>query len=192
MQAAANDRRLHRSPGRARLVPAAGSNRFTRRPVDLLGFGTAPVTDRTLQGVACLQPGQARAWPLVSDQRRHKGSAVDGGRRPFLAETRSAIDGGGVPPHTQRAKPGPVPGRSPYMFFGHSVIDEVVTVGSKRCGRRRRDARGIPAAACVKLQGRDPGRLAPRGAPQSRGDTPSTTDRIRVSRRCPGGDVPPG
>ena len=43
----------------------------------------------------------------VSGRRRHRGSAVNGGRRPFLEETRSAIDGGGVPPHTERAIPGP-------------------------------------------------------------------------------------
>jgi hypothetical protein len=36
----------------------------------------------------------------------------------FRKETRSAIDGGGVPPHTQRAIPGPEPGRGSCMFLG--------------------------------------------------------------------------
>ena len=62
---------------------------------------------RTLQGMARVWSGQAPAWPLVSGRRRHRGSAVNGGRSPFPEETRSAIDGGGVPPHTERAIPGP-------------------------------------------------------------------------------------
>ena len=67
---------------------------------------------RTLQGMARVESGQAPAWPSGSDRRRHRGSAVRGGRRPFPAETRSALDGGGVPPHPQRAIPGTSPGRS--------------------------------------------------------------------------------
>jgi len=34
-------------------------------------------------------------WHLLSGRRRHRGSAVNGGRRPSLKETRSAIDGRG-------------------------------------------------------------------------------------------------
>ena len=67
---------------------------------------------RTLQGMARVESGQAPAWPSGSDRRRHRGSAVNDGRRPFPAETRSALDGGGVPPHPQRAIPGTSPGRS--------------------------------------------------------------------------------
>jgi hypothetical protein len=53
------------------------------------------VQRRTLQGMARFRSGQAAAWPLATGRRRHRGSAVNGGRRPFLKETRSAIDGEG-------------------------------------------------------------------------------------------------
>ncbi len=62
---------------------------------------------RTLQGMARVRSGQAPAWPLVSGRRRRRGSAVNGGPRAFPEETRSAIDGGAVPPDTERAIPGP-------------------------------------------------------------------------------------
>jgi hypothetical protein len=53
------------------------------------------VSARTLQGMARVRSGQAPAWPLASDRRRYRGSAVKGGRRSFPEETRSALDGGG-------------------------------------------------------------------------------------------------
>jgi hypothetical protein len=56
-----------------------------------------------------VRSGQAPAWPLVSGRRGCRGSAVKGGRRSFPEETRSALDGGGVPPDTERTIPGPWP-----------------------------------------------------------------------------------
>ena len=41
------------------------------------------IARRTLQGMARVRSGQAAAWPLVFGRRRHRGSAVNGGRRPF-------------------------------------------------------------------------------------------------------------
>src|SRR5262245_38103763 len=66
--------------------------------------------------MARVQSGQARAWPLAPDRRRYRGSVVKGGRRSFPEETRSALDRGGVPPHTQRAIPGPRPSQDPCSF----------------------------------------------------------------------------
>jgi hypothetical protein len=41
------------------------------------------VTACTVQGMARIRSGQAPAWPLVTDRRRRRGSAVKGGQRPF-------------------------------------------------------------------------------------------------------------
>jgi hypothetical protein len=71
--------------------------------------GNCAVTARSLQGMVRVRSGQAPAWPLVSGRRGCRGSAVKGGRRSFPEETRSALDGGGVPPDTERTIPGPWP-----------------------------------------------------------------------------------
>jgi hypothetical protein len=71
--------------------------------------GNCAVTARSLQGMVRVRSGQAPAWPLVSGRRGCRGSAVKGGRRSFPEETRSALDGGGVPPDTERTILGPWP-----------------------------------------------------------------------------------
>lgn len=49
---------------------------------------SAPVTASTLQGMASVRSGQAPAWLLVPDRRRHRGSAVKCGRRSFPEQCR--------------------------------------------------------------------------------------------------------
>jgi hypothetical protein len=66
---------------------------------------TVAVTHPYLAGVARVRPGQAPRLPLIADRRRHRGSAVKGGRRAFPEETRSALDGGGVPPGHSASHP---------------------------------------------------------------------------------------
>jgi hypothetical protein len=112
------------------------------------------VTARALQGMARVRSGQAPAWPLSSDRRRHRGSAVNGGRRPFPEETRSAIDGGGVPPHTKRAISGPEPGWGSCAFLVHAVIAQVATLESDAGDRtnRRTLSRGELSAVRASSQ----------------------------------------
>ena len=78
-------------------------------------------------------------------------SRVAGGH--FRKETRSALEGGGVPPHTSRAIPGP-PAFTTAMLSSRVVVDQVVIVEPRAgCCGRRWGARGTPAAACVRQQG---------------------------------------
>ena len=56
-----------------------------------LSCSARPVTARTAQGMARVRSGQAPAWPLIADRRRHRGSAVTGGQRPFPKGTQSAL-----------------------------------------------------------------------------------------------------
>jgi hypothetical protein len=72
-----------------------------------IGRTDVSVTACTLQGMARVRFGQARAWPLVADRRGCSGSAVRGGQKPFPKETQRALDGGGASPHTKRTIPGP-------------------------------------------------------------------------------------
>jgi hypothetical protein len=71
----------------------------------------------TLQGIARVWSGQAAAWPLVSDQRGHRGSKVKNRREKNLCQgvfswwdkifsVWAVLEVGGVPPDTQRAIPG--------------------------------------------------------------------------------------
>ena len=71
----------------------------------------AGVITEACRGWVRVRSGQAPAWPLTSDRRQSRGSGVKGGRRSFPEETRSALDGGGEPPHAQRA----IPGFEPYQ-----------------------------------------------------------------------------
>jgi hypothetical protein len=52
----------------------------------------------------------------------------------FRKETRSALDGGGAPPHTERAIPGPLPSPRLCIFPGRVVVDQVATI--KKLGVR--------------------------------------------------------
>ena len=96
----------------------------------------SPMPTRALQGIARIRSGQAHAWPLVSDRRRCRGSAVKGGRKAISERKREA-------PLTVEGHPrtlsGPSPDRSvitAVIFSGCVVVDQVVTVKSS-AGRRR-------------------------------------------------------
>jgi hypothetical protein len=88
----------------------------------------------TLQGMARARSGQAAAWPLVSDRRGCRGSAVKGGRRPFPKETRSALDGGGAPPDSERASPDLEPGQLSLHLSGQAAAP----AGAYRASAERR------------------------------------------------------
>jgi hypothetical protein len=90
----------------------------------------------TVRGMARVRSGQAPAWPLVSDRRRCRGSAVKGGRKAISERKREA-------PLTvvghARTLSGPSPDRSvitAVIFSGCVVVDQVITVKSS-AGRRR-------------------------------------------------------
>jgi len=80
-------------------------------------LGCCIVSARTVQGMARVRLGQAPAWPLVPDRRGHKDSAVEGGRRPFPEETRSALDIEGKHVTIQ----GPDPEMSPAAAYAPSA-----------------------------------------------------------------------
>ena len=96
----------------------------------------------TVQGMVRVRSGLAPAWPLFSGRRWHRGSAVNGGRRSFPEETRSAIDGGGVQPHTERAIPGSEPGQAYCIFARCVIMGRVVTV--------KPGCRGVPGAGFIE------------------------------------------
>ena len=65
--------------------------------------------------MARVRSGQARPGPWSLAGGGVEAPTLKGGRRPFPKETRSALDGGGAPPDTERAVPGPWPyyGKTP-------------------------------------------------------------------------------
>jgi hypothetical protein len=87
-----------------------------------------PVTDCTVQGMACARSGQAPVWPLITDRRRHRGSAVKGGRWPFPEEREAPLTVEGCRGTLSGPSPVPSAARAPA-----SALHAVVT-GKPRCG----------------------------------------------------------
>jgi hypothetical protein len=87
------------------------------------------VIGHALQGMACVWPGQAPAWPLPSDRSGRRGSGVkrDFGcalTRAFLLPARCpgvtvTLEAGGADTDTQRANPGPERGQVSGTYLLH-------------------------------------------------------------------------
>jgi hypothetical protein len=106
-----------------------------RRPSASLG--TAPVTARTVQGMAPY-PGQARCLALGFWPECFRRLNVKGGRRPFPKETRSALDIEGKHVTIQ----GPSPDLSPATTFAPSPV--------MPRGPAQETGSGVPQASSAK------------------------------------------
>jgi hypothetical protein len=88
--------------------------------------------------------GQAPAWPLGFWPEGVQAPTLKSGRRSFPKETRSALDGGGAPPDTERAIPGhPGPTTALHLLASRVVVDQGSSSG--------RAAPLIPANAIYRI-----------------------------------------
>ena len=75
------------------------------------GHGVDPqrMTAAPCRGWPASGPGRLPPGPWFLAGGGAEAPTLKGGRRPFPKETRSVLDGGGAPPDTERAIPGPRP-----------------------------------------------------------------------------------